>query len=91
MYSYKYSEKLKKVLKKLFKKDKSLYQQVINKIQEIIDNPDVEHYKNLRYNMRDSKRIHIGHFILVFQYNKQNNEINFDDFDHHDNIYKKRF
>ncbi len=91
MYSCKYSERLKKGLKKLFKKDKSLYQQVINKIQEIIDNPNVEHYKNLKYNMRDSKRVQIGHFVLVFQHNKKNSKINFDDFDHHDNIYKKKF
>ena len=61
----------------------------INKIEEIKNCCDIEHYKNLRFNMKDSKRVHIGHFVLVFQYNKAINIINFDDFDHHDKIYKK--
>ena len=65
------------------------HKQVLNKINEIINSSDVEHYKNLRYNMKDSKRSHIGHFVLVFQYNKLANSILFDDFDHHDNIYRK--
>ncbi len=38
--------------------------------------------------MKDSKRVHIGHFILIFQYIKKENLILFDDFEHHDNIYK---
>lgn len=38
--------------------------------------------------MKDSKRIHIGHFVLIFQFDKTNNKINFDDFDHNDKIYK---
>jgi len=40
--------------------------------------------------MKDSKHVHIGHFVLVFQYKKEENLIDFDDFDHHDNIYKKK-
>jgi len=40
--------------------------------------------------MKDSKRVHLGHFVLVFQFDKKNNKIKFDDFDHHDNIYKKK-
>ena len=87
MYSYEYSEKLKKILKKLFKKDKQLYQRVMKKIKEVINSSDVEHYKNLRHNMKDSKRVHIGHFVLVFQHDKENDLLKFDDFDHHDKIY----
>jgi len=84
MYNWEISEHLQKVLKKLSKKDKQLHNQVIKKIDEIINSYNVENYKNLRYNMKDSKRAHIGHFILVFQYNKKINMILFDDFDHHD-------
>lgn len=80
---------LQKILNKLSKKDKSLYEQVMKKIEEIINSPDVEHYKNLRYDMKDSKRAHIGHFVLVFRYDKENNLILFEDFNHHDNIYKR--
>jgi mRNA interferase RelE/StbE len=76
-------------MKKLSKKDKSLYEQLLKKIDEIKKCYEIEHYKNLRYNMKDSKRAHIGHFVLVFQYNKTTDTIIFDDFDHHDRIYKK--
>lgn len=88
MYNFEVSENLHKILEKLSKKDKSLHQQIIKKINEIVNSSDIEHYKNLRYDMKDSKRSHIGHFVLVFKYEKSKNLILFDDFDHHDNIYK---
>lgn len=77
-------------MSKLSKKDKSLYEQLMKKIEEVINCYNTEHYKNLRYNMKDSKRVHIGHFVLVFQHDSKTDTINFDDFDNHDNIYKKR-
>ena len=87
MYSYNYSEKLQKILNKLLKKDKELYIQVLKKIEEIINCDSIEHYKNLKYDLKDLKRVHIGHFVLVFKLNKNINLISFEDFEHHDNIY----
>lgn len=89
MYPYEIRPYLQKILNKLSNKNKQLYEQILKKIEEIINSEDVEHYKNLRYNMKDSKSVHIGHFVLVFQFDKRNNRITFDDFNHHDNIYKK--
>lgn len=89
MYSYSYSENLEKILKKLSKKNKQLYERVLRKIEEIISSKNVEHYKNLKHNMKDSKRVHVGSFVLVFKYDKNKNEVKFDDFDHHDKVYKK--
>lgn len=88
MYNFYISEHLQKILNKLSKKDKDTYNQILKKIDEIIHSENIEHYKNLRYNMKDSKRAHIGHFVLIFQYKKEENLILFDDFDHNDNIYK---
>ena len=88
MHNWKISEHLQEVMKKLSKKDKPLYEQLVKKIDEIINCEDVEHYKNLRYNMKDSKRVHMGHFVLIFQYDLSTDTVNFDDFDHHDTIYK---
>jgi YafQ family addiction module toxin component len=79
---------LLKILSKLAKKDKKSYGSVMNKIKEVISSENIEHYKNLRYNMKESKRVHIGHFVLVFSYDKSNDFIYFEDYDHHDNIYK---
>ena len=87
MYNTAYSDHLLEIMRKLSKKNKSLYEQLLDKIDEIKNCYDVEHYKNLRYDMKDSKRVQIGHFVLVFQYNKQTDTIRFDDFDHHDKIY----
>jgi mRNA-degrading endonuclease RelE of RelBE toxin-antitoxin system len=87
MYTFEISVVLTEKMKKLSKKDKSLYDQLLKKIDEVRNSSDVEHYKNLRYDMKDSKRVHIGHFVLVFQFDKVNKKILFDDFDHHDKIY----
>ena len=89
MHNSKISEHLQDIMRKLSKKDKQLYEQLIKKIDEIKTCYDVEHYKNLRYNMKNSKRVHVGHFILVFRYDKATDTINFDDFEHHDKIYRR--
>jgi len=88
MYVYKYSDKFKKILKKLSKKNKPLYEQVLKKIYEIINSYNMDAYKNLRFNMKDYKRVHVGHFVIVFEIDKNKNFISFENFDHHDNIYK---
>ena len=61
----------------------------MKKIHEIVHSGDIEHYKNLKYNMKDSKRVHLGHFVLLFRYDKNNGLVSFDDLDHHDNIYHR--
>ncbi|MEK6757734.1 MAG: type II toxin-antitoxin system RelE/ParE family toxin [Nanoarchaeota archaeon] len=86
---YKISKEFDRFLAKLQKKDKNLYEQVLKKIEEIINSSNVEHYKNLRYDLKEFKRAHVGHFVLVFKFDKMNNLILFSNFDHHDNIYKK--
>ena len=80
---------LQKKLNKLSKRDSTLYGQVFNKIEEVISSANVEHYKNLRHDMKDKKRVHLGHFVLVFRFITAENKVIFDDFYHHDNIYKK--
>ena len=89
MLSYEILPNLQKILNKLSKKDKEVYRQVLKKIEEVISSPDVERYKNLRYDMKDKKRVHVGHFVLVFRFVKEENRVEFLDFDHHDNIYSR--
>ena len=85
---YKTSKEFDRILNKLQKKDKQLYENLFNKMNEVLNSSDIEHYKNLRYNMKEFKRIHVRHFVLVFKFDKMNNLILFSDFDHHDKIYK---
>ncbi len=88
MREFEIKPELNSKLVKLSKKDKNRFQTVMKKVEEIVNSADIEHYKNLRYDMKDSKRVHIGPFVLVFSYNKENNFVSFEDFDHHDNIYQ---
>jgi len=88
MRDFEIKPNLDKILSKLFKKDKNTYEKIFKRINEVISSGNVEHYKNLRYNMKDSKRVHVGHFVLVFSYDKSKDFISFEDFDHHDNMYK---
>ncbi len=89
MHNYRLSKRLEKLLPKLCKKDKEFYDRILNKIDEIINAPNVDAYKNLRYNLKNLKRVHLGHFVLVFRFDKESNIIYFEDFDHHDKIYSK--
>ena len=87
MYSYEIKPSLQKVLTKLSKKDKTTYEKVLKKIEEIINAQSIEHYKNLRYDLKDLKRVHVGRFVLLFGFENSTNTITFIDFDHHDNVY----
>ena len=90
MYQYKIQPHLQKILINLFKKDFETRERVLKKIQEIINSNDVEHYKNLRFPLQHLKRVQIGEKVLVFNFDKKNQLISFENFDHHDRIYKKR-
>ncbi len=90
MHEFEVSLKLKRILKKLAKKDKLRYEATLKKIEEICSSPDIEHYKNLSYVMKDFKRVHIlSHFVLVFKFEKKKGKIKFEDLQHHDDIYRR--
>jgi len=91
MFDYRTSKNFDKILLRLSKKNKKLYEQVLKKIYEIINSSDIGHYKNLKHDLKDFKRVHLGKFVLVFRFNKKENLVYFTDFDHHDKIYLKRF
>ena len=94
MFDFNLSDELKLIIKKLIKKDKKKVEIINRKIREIINsnNQSIKHYKNLKHDLSEYKRVHIERsFVLVFKVNMKNNFILFVDFDHHDRIYKKRF
>lgn len=90
MYKYEIKPSLKRILNKLSNKDSKKYKIILKKIEEIINSNNVEHYKNLRAPLNEYKRVHIDRsFVLIFKLLKNPKIISFEDFDHHDNIYKK--
>lgn len=89
MYNVVIEEKLQRILKKLYKKDKLRYELAMKKIDSISTNP--YHYKPLRYDLKNIRADHIGSFVIVYRIVENDKLVKFLDFDHHDNIYKKRF
>ena len=87
MREFEVKPELEKKLIKISKKDKLTFERIMKKIEEVVSSDDVEHYKNLRHNMKESKRVHLGHFVLVFSYDVSMDFVSFEDFDHHDNIH----
>lgn len=90
MFDFNLTDELKIKLKKLNKKDKKKSIIINKKIKEIVscNIETIDHYKNLRYDLKEYKRVHIDkHFVLIFKVDKQNNFILFVNFDHHDNVY----
>ena len=87
---YEIKPELEKILKKLKKKDPVSHSAVMKKIREVVNCEDPDHYKPLLYDMKNKKRVHpTSSYVLVFEYDKQQQFISFLDYDHHDNIYKK--
>lgn len=88
MYKDLYSEEIIRKLSKLKKKDPNHFSIVFKKIDSIIASPN-HSYKFLHHDMKGVKRVHIGHFVLVFVVDHVNKTISFEDYNHHDKIYGK--
>ena len=83
------SDELRKKLTNLKRKDKITYNAAKKKIIQIAssDKNAIQHFKNLRHPMNEFKRVHIGSFVLIFRL--KDNTLIFEEFEHHDKIYKK--
>ena len=88
MYEIQLSFDLEKILVKIKRKDKKLFRTIKKKMLQIVtSNP--QHYKNLRYGMKEFKRVHVNSsFVLIFKINEQQRTIHFETLKHHDKIYK---
>lgn len=86
MYSLDIKAELDKKLAKLYKKNKKQYDIIMNKIEEIVQNP--QHYKNLRAPLQHLKEVHIDkHFVLTFSVDENTKKVTLEDFEHHDEIF----
>ncbi len=87
MYRDEYSEVLVKKLRKIKRKDHGLYISIMKKVDYILENPN-HAYKLLHYRMKGVMRIHINPFVLTFVIDEAKKSVSFEDFDHHDKIYR---
>jgi mRNA-degrading endonuclease RelE of RelBE toxin-antitoxin system len=79
--------RIEKTLIKLKRKDPNLFRTFQKKINQIsgLDKGAIGHFKNLRGNLSDYKRVHVGSFVLIFKIEKDT--VIFDKFRHHDEAY----
>jgi mRNA-degrading endonuclease RelE of RelBE toxin-antitoxin system len=81
---YKDSTLFKKKLSKL--KGQDLFN-IMNKIEEILNCQDINHYKNLKYNLKKYKRVHVNNSYVILFFG-EDEIVYFVDYEHHNNIYK---
>ena len=86
MYTFEIKGGLERSLEKLAKKDKQLYEAIMKKILQITENPAVG--KPLRNVLKGKRRVHIGHFVLIYEVDDNKRRIVFLEFEHHDKAYE---
>ena len=82
-YSFEFSEEFEISMKKLKKKDITLFNRIQKKLIELVEDP--EHYKPLSNILAGYRRIHFGSFVLVYKI--EENVIKIISLDHHDRAY----
>jgi len=88
MYDCELRKSVEKIFFKLAKKNPKQLEIIHKKIEEIRSNP--QHYKNLKRPLRHLRRVHIDRsFVLVFSIDESRKTVIIEDYDHHDNIYKR--
>lgn len=79
-----YAPRFERVVGRLKKRSPDIFNRVFIQVEKVIREP--EFGKPLRYSLKNRRRIHVGSFVLVYEF--YNGELRFIDFDHHDKIYK---
>ena len=89
MYEYEIKDRLSKKLQKIAKKDRVLYEAIMKKILQVADSPYIG--KPLHGKLKGKRRVHIGHFVLIYGIEEKKRRVIFLDFTHHDEAYKQTF
>ncbi len=91
-FEFSLSDELRAVLEKAAKKNPELAKAVFKKIGQITqlnDEATIDHFKNLRHDLSDYKRVHAGNFVLMFKVYRKKRFILFDMLEHHNDAYKR--
>lgn len=82
------TEELDRTLERLARKDPVLFRAVRKKIDQItlLDANDIRHFKNLRGDLSDYKRVHVGKSFVLF-FKCEGDTVIFDRLEHHDKAY----
>jgi len=83
-FKYRRSLTFDKKFKKLTEKDQELKKRLINKISQILDNPDIGNFK--RHDLKGLRSVHVNPFVILYKFS--GDTVEFVNVDHHDKIYK---
>ena len=81
------SRKIKKIFEKIKRKHKLQAEILKRKIKEILEDP--YRSKPLRGDMAGIRRVHIRHFVLIYEILENEKIVRLLDYEHHDNIYRR--
>lgn len=70
----------KEKLKKIYKKDRALYNRVMKKIEQIV--LKAKHYKPLKHELKGKRGAHVDPFVIIFKVDEEN--VVFLEIDKHD-------
>ncbi len=84
-YDIKVDPKLEKLIEKIRKKDKLLYERIIKQMLKLAENP--KQGKPLRNVLKGKWRVQIGSFILIYSIDENLHKVTFLEFEHHDEAY----
>jgi YafQ family addiction module toxin component len=91
MFKYNLSEEFQEIIIKISKKNPVLAIAINRKIKEIIsrDNNNINAYKNLKYSLKEYKRVHItDKVVMLFRVKQSENMVLFVTIKHRDDVYK---
>ena len=71
--------------RKMRAKDAARFEQVVKKLQEIGENPEIG--KPLHRPLKGRWRVHIGHYVLIYKFDKKKGLVTVVKYAHHDEIY----
>jgi addiction module RelE/StbE family toxin len=84
-YEYASTTEFERQFKKLTKKDRTLKDRLLRKIDQIISDPEIGEPKS--HALRHARGSHVDPYVIVYAF--KDNTITFVYVDHHDVIYKK--
>jgi addiction module RelE/StbE family toxin len=84
-YSIVLERHLEKQLQKLAKKAPSVHTNLLNKVHELSERPNIG--KPLRGKYKGVWRVHIGSFVLKYSIDEERKELCLLTFEHHDEAY----
>ena len=86
MYSLEVKEGVDRTFTRMAKKDRERLEAVEKKVVEILRDP--HRFKPLRAPMQNTRRVHVGPFVLVYEIDEARMVVVLLDFEHHDRVYR---